>query len=188
MLLNREFDKKIIKIYKALRVMERSKVTPPLFSLELKDLALSLQANYKSDGNETMSKYSVGETFKCGTDQISNKTGANASFKPGRLQSVRQTEDSLQSDHYNYTSQKEIKPSEALYLYPPPRNCKSRELNKRNPYPYKEMVNAEKLNSSSRPVERNETNGLQECIETHEESEVSEAKERLLKKHSRAVV
>lgn len=132
MILNREFDKKVIKIYKALRVMERSKLTPPLFSHELKDLALNLQANYKSDGNDTMSKYSIGETFICGTDQISTRTGAAASFKPGRLQSMRQTEESLQTDHQNYTSHKEIKPTAALHLFPPPRNCKSRELNKRN--------------------------------------------------------
>lgn len=46
------------------------------------------------------------------------------------------------------------------------------------------MVNIEKMNSSSRPGERNEANGLQECIETHEESDVSEAKERLLKKRT----
>lgn len=64
MILNREFDKKIIKIYKALRVMEQSKHFPPKFSEEIKDLALLLQVNYKSDGGETMSRFSsVGETF-----------------------------------------------------------------------------------------------------------------------------
>jgi hypothetical protein len=157
MILNRDFDKKIIKIYKALRVMEKSKLAPPKLSDEFKDLALTLQTNYKSDGNETMSRYSIGETFKGGYDQMSNLTGANAaSFKPGRFQSVRQTEGSLGSeDNYNYTSQKEIPSAEDLNLLPPPRNCKSREINRRANYPHREMNSADtSLHiNGSRPAE-----------------------------------
>ena len=123
-----------------------------------------------------MSRYSIGETFKGGYDQMSNFTGANASFKPGRFQSVRQTEGSLGSeDNYNYTSQKEIPSAEGLHLLPPPRNCKSREINKRSNYPHREMNSAD--TSFQQVVPRLVENGgdgfLKECVETNEESDIS---------------
>ena len=71
-------DKKIVKIYKALRLMEQAKHSEPKFSESIRDFAKFL-SDLRSAGGDTMSRFSsVGETFKMGADNISNLTMGQA--------------------------------------------------------------------------------------------------------------
>ena len=58
-----------------MRLMEQSKHQDPKFSESFKDLAKYMSDLRKSQGCDTMSRFSsVGETFKLAHDQISNLT------------------------------------------------------------------------------------------------------------------
>lgn len=73
-----KFDKKLIKIYKAMRIMEQQKATEPKFSTAFKDLARYLNETRKSTGGDTMSRFSsMGDTFKLRgeIDSVSNFGG-----------------------------------------------------------------------------------------------------------------
>lgn len=78
-----KFEKKIVKIYRAMRVMEQAKHTEPRFSDAFKDLARFLNDTKKSMGGDTMSRFSsVGETFKVkgDADSLSNFGGISTVF------------------------------------------------------------------------------------------------------------
>ena len=78
-----KFEKRIIKIYRAMRVMEQAKHTEPRFSDAFKELARFLNDTKKSMGGDTMSRFSsVGETFKMkgDADSLSNFGGISTVF------------------------------------------------------------------------------------------------------------
>ena len=69
------FDKKMVKIYKALRMMEQAKAAEPKFSEAMKDLGKFLSDLRKSVAGDTMSRLSsvggLGDFWKKGDDTSS---------------------------------------------------------------------------------------------------------------------
>lgn len=105
---NRDFDKKIVKIYKALRVMEKQKQSPPKFSDEFREFAVHLATLHKSE-LDTMSKFSsVGECFRDGFNIKNNDR------KERMHQSLGKTNGSFNSENHNCFSTANILSSEFI--------------------------------------------------------------------------